>query len=144
MHNTSTNKQLVFKMITLSALVTVAILGSVKHLGLMADTAYQCLQTRDAQQVGTKATEATTLKTTAAQTTVVIGSTAGFRTTKNYAKISVGDFAAKRTRIILPLEKLGPKDLTVFLNMVVHVLAALIKVRNALENFLYIHKNMKI
>jgi hypothetical protein len=111
----------------------------------LADTAYQCLQTRDAQQVGgTKATEATTLKTTAAQTTVVIGSTAGFRTTKNYAKISVGDFAAKRTRIILPLEKLGPKDHTVFLNMVVHVLAALIKVRNALENFLYIHKNMKI
>jgi hypothetical protein len=107
----------------------------VKHLGLMADTAYQCLQARDAQQVGTKATEATTLKTTAAQTTVVIGSTAGFRTTKNYAKISVGDFAAKRTRIILPLEKLGPKDHTVFLNMVVHVLAALIKVRSVLGNF---------
>ena len=98
-------------------------------IGLMVHTAYQCLQARFAHQVGAKATGHTTMKMTTTHLTAMLRGTAGFRTPKNFAKILVGDFAAKHTIIIPARERLGPKDRIVFLDMVVHVLQASIKVR---------------
>jgi hypothetical protein len=101
----------------------------------MADTAYQCLEARSAHQVGTKASGNTTQKIATAHVAAVGRGTAGFRTTRIYAEILVGDFAAKRTRIILPLERLGPKDHTVFLDTVGPVLRTSTKVLQQFSEF---------
>ena len=94
----------------------------------MADTACLCLEARFAHLVGEKGSENTTLKISLARITATSRGTAGFHTTKIYAEILVGDFAAKHEKIILARERLGPEDHIVFLDMVGHVLEASIKV----------------
>ncbi len=98
--------------------------------GQTAHTAFQCLVVVNAHMAGRQAKENTTLTMTTARGTAMLRGTAGFRTPDICAKILVGGFAAKINEIILPLERLGPKDHIVFSGKVDNVLQVLPQVGN--------------